>query len=398
MKRLGAQTYMLILLALLLGLGHAFVFASTVTATYIPENPVYFTQSPGAFTHESIAGAKLGTIIMSSDGPIYNPGLMTIGDFKAGSGISMSLEYNWGGDTYSRGEKPFYVVVVAYPYGRGGTPYVTTPYNNQWPIMGKERSTNVTITVSPFYVDLYLININPGSTTDPGSVVATNPPAYYIKPKSAITFASPFNPTFSVGVGSSAEKGVYDYAQGPSGALTPGTSNGSYVAVDGIAGPDSTPLIDPNGFTGSTGSDNGYWFDTGVQQELNFLFSFLENTTSFTLSDAYGTNKKAINTAQMIVQNGETGTTYAQKLTFTDSTTDSSFQLRATSGIGLPIDFKLYFGETEIVKGSSFTWGGLASGENTKELKVGGINATLAGQRVSGAYTDTITVNITAVD
>lgn len=249
-------------------------------------------------------------------------------------------------------------------------------------------------------MDLYLINKNPDSTTNPGSVVATNPPAYYIEPASAITFVSPFNPTFSVGVGSSDEKGVYDYAQGPAGGLTPGTSNGSYVAIDGVEGPDSTTLIDPGGFTSNEAgsSDNGYWFGTEAPQNLNFLFSFLENTASFTLSDAYGTNSKVtINTAQMQVQNGVTGTTYTQKLTFTDSTNDAAFQLSPTSGSGSPIDFKLYFGNEEIEKGKSKNWTGLVNGMNTKILQVGGINATLAEQRVSGAYSDTITVNITSV-
>ena len=130
-------------------------------------------------------------------------------------------------------------------------------------------------------------------------------------------------------------------------------------------------------------------------RELSLLI--LENTVSFTLSEAYGNNNKVtINTAQMQVQNGVSGTTYTQKLTFTDSTNAAAFQLSPTSGSGTPIDFKLYFGGVEMTKGSPHNWTGLVPGMNTKILQVGGINATLAGQRVSGAYSDTITVNITA--
>lgn len=164
-------------------------------------------------------------------------------------------------------------------------------------------------------------------------------------------------------------------------------------------GPLATPLLDPSGYTTGDDGEAGYWFgdENAAPKPLNFLFSFLENTVSFTLSEAYGTNNKVtINTAQMQVQNGVSGTTYTQKLTFTDSTNAAAFQLSPTSGSGTPIDFKLYFGGVEMTKGSPHNWTGLVPGMNTKILQVGGINATLAEQRVSGAYSDTITVNITA--
>ncbi|MCK9547219.1 MAG: hypothetical protein M0Q37_01775, partial [Sphaerochaeta sp.] len=308
--------------------------------------------------------------------------------------IQMQADYKtWEGGTYSRGTFNFFIVSVAYPNGRGGTPVIDTPYGDKWPMLG--ANTGITVNTSPFYVDLYLLNGNPGVTYNPAAVVTEHPLASLIRFESPITFVDPFNPFFTIGVGSSSSNGVYNYATGAGGSLS-NPNNGSYVPIDGVSGANSTPLVDTGGFTGSEGNDDGFWYGEDIPLPLNFLFSFLDNTVSFTLSEAYGNSRKTINSARMEVQNGQNGTTYAQNLTFTDSTNAASFQLSPTTGDGLPIDFKLFFGTTEITKGSAFSWSGLTNGMNTKDLRVGAINSSLVEQRVGGAYKDTITVNITA--
>lgn len=102
----------------------------------------------------------------------------------------------------------------------------------------------------------------------------------------------------------------------------------------------------------------------------------------------------------MNVVNGESGKTYIQYLTFTDSGFDNSFQLKPYGVNGDNVDFQLFFGNdpNAIPYGEPIPWSGLAPGMNERDLKIGQILPDQVNQRVSGAYTDTITVNITAGD
>lgn len=132
---------------------------------------------------------------------------------------------------------------------------------------------------------------------------------------------------------------------------------------------------------------------------LNFIFSFQNNSVDFDLSEAYN-NKKTINVAQMNVQNGVAGTTYKQNLTFTDSGSAQSFQLKPVGVSGNTIGFKLYFGNSSnaIPYGQAFEWTGLVPNMNYKDLKIGGILESEVNQRTSGSYSDTITVTVTAAN
>jgi len=380
----------LILVALPLGLWGA------VTATYTPEIPIYFTKSPGVFTQPTIIGAKIGTITMVSEGPIYNPGLMTIGEFS-GNIPMYAYHRNWDGVPYTKKSFNFYFVVVAYPYGRGGSMIISTPHETKWPIAG--ATTGVTINVSPFYVDLYIINSNPSNVSNPSSVVGYVPLPEDLEPGSSITFVNPFNPYFTVGVGSDSTNGVYNYAQGPGGSLTQGTENGSYVPIDGVSGADSTPLVDEGSFTSGENQDDGFWFGDNPPKPLNFLFSFLHNTVNFDLSDAYeGKSDLYLNTARMVVENGVTGTTYKQKITFTDIWGGPTFQLKPDQDSD-GIDFNLVFGSKPVNYGDGDDWENLVPGPNNEKiLYIKGIKPSQVNQRVSGEYTDTIIVNITAAD
>lgn len=373
----------LVLATLPLGLGAA------ITATYVLESPIYFSTAPGAYTHPTSFGAKLGRMTVYHTQPLYNPTIISTG-LTNGFNVTMKGPFTWDPPTYNYDfQFNMNVVAVSYPNGLGGGGVVTAPLSDRRPLLA--NWSNEQVTVNPFIVDFYLINSNASDPTQPSNL-GTGANGQF-KEKGSYTFVSPvpFNPHFSLAVTNNLSDDVGSFPIG----VGPPYSVGSLVAIEGDDSYAVTPVYDTGGTTAEGG--NGFYYGDPIPQPVNFLFSFLENTVSFTLSEAYGNNNKVtINTAQMQVQNGVSGTTYTQKLTFTDSTNAAAFQLSPTSGSGTPIDFKLYFGGVEMTKGSPHNWTGLVPGMNTKILQVGGINATLAEQRVSGAYSDTITVNITA--
>ncbi len=103
-----------------------------------------------------------------------------------------------------------------------------------------------------------------------------------------------------------------------------------------------------------------------------------------------------INEARIEVMNGVQGTNYSQQFTFSDQSPASSFQLFPSVGSGSPINFNLYLENQLIEKGTAYTWSGLQSGVlNTRNIRIGDISETEVMNKVSGTYTDTITVNIT---
>lgn len=393
MKRLG-QSFLLItliLVALPVGVGGA------VTATYTPEIPIYIKAKPGIFTNPNVVGAKIGTITVISTGTFYNPGLMTIGPMASGIDMLAYCRDSSSNPTYTLRTIPFFVVSVAYPNGRGGAPVITTPYGPQWPLL--TPTTGVAVNVNFFYVDLYLLHANPGTTTNPASVQPFQYTPATMQPDKPITFKNPFNPFFTIGVASKSDKGVYDYAQGPGGSLSSGTTDGSYVTIDGVWGPSSTPLLDPGGYTAPEDGGDGFWFGDNPPKPLNFFFSFLHNTVNFELSDAYEEKSDLyLNTAQMVVENGVTGTTYKQKITFTDIWGGPTFQLKPDVDSD-GIDFNLVFGSKSVNYGEGDDWENLVPGPNNEMiLYIKGIKPSQVNQRVSGEYTDTIIVNITAAD
>jgi len=370
----------LVLSALPLGLGAA------ITATYVLESPIYFSKAPGAFTHPTTFGAKLGRMTVYHTQPLYNPTILTTG--LNGPTVTMKGPFTWYLPNGFNDNYQFSMNVVAVAYYDNGGVRSTTLSGRQHLL---PTSKNQQVTVNPFIVDFYLVNTNVTDPTQPSSLDTGKNGIF--KEKGSYTFVSPvpFNPHFSLAVTNNLSDDIGSFPIG----VGPPYSIGSLVAIEGDDSYAVTPVYDTGGTTAENG--DGFYYGDPIPQPVNFLFSFLENTVSFTLSEAYGNNNKVtINTAQMQVQNGVSGTTYTQKLTFTDSTNAAAFQLSPTSGSGTPIDFKLYFGGVEMTKGSPHNWTGLVPGMNTKILQVGGINATLAEQRVSGAYSDTITVNITA--
>lgn len=355
-----------------------------VTATYIPQNPITLEIAPGAFTHQSVLGAKLGRfIITSTTGEIYSPSFVNIGE--ASGAIQLTgLMKDYANGPFAMATNDFYINSVAYPNGLGGTPVLQVLYNDVRPIIGWQANT---VTQNPFYVDLYLVNKNAGGI---GSDSGWRP-AQFFKLDSPYSLPSNFNPLFSVGVADSPSTNVGTYTAGG----TVDESEGSYVVTNGNDGPNNTPIITPGAYTdpNNPGSPGFYYGDVPLLPSL--LFNIVDSSTSFTLGSAYGTSKATITQANAQVLNGVTGTTYQITLVFTDTSSATSFQLFPVQGVGNPISYKLYLGNDEVTKAVAKVWTALVPGiTNTKDIKISGIDQSVVASNVSGNYTGTITVNI----
>lgn len=379
-KKLKHFPYITLLLLVILPW---YAFAA-VTATYVPESPITLEIAPGAFTHQSVLGAKLGRfIITSTTGEIYSPSFVNIGEASGAIQVT-GLMKGYASGPYAMETNDFYINSVAYPNGLGGTPVLQVLYNDVRPIIGWQANT---VTQNPFYVDLYLVNKNSGGI---GSDSGWRP-AQYFKLDSPYSLPSNFNPLFSVGVADSPTTNVGSYTSGG----TVDESQGSFVITNGNSGPNNTPIINPGAYTDpdNPGSPGFYYGDVPTLPSL--LFTIVDSSTSFSLGSAYGTNKATLTQANAQVLNGVTGNTYQITLIFTDTSGDTSFQLFPTQGVGSPISYKLYLENDEITKAVAKVWTGLVPGiVNTKAIKVSGISQSVVASNTSGNYTGTITVNI----
>lgn len=365
------------------------VLFAEVTATYLRESAITLDISPGPFTHPTVLGAKLGTfVITSTNGEIYSPSLVNIGE-ASGQIPLTGLMKNWADGPFVLNTNDFYIISVAYPNGLGSEPVLQVLYNNVIPIISWNSNT---VYANPFYVELYLVNTN---STNRNAQSGWRPASYF-KLDSPYSLPVGFNPRFSVAVADSPNTNVGTYTTG-SGSVK--ESQGSYVTTDGSSGPDNTPILDPGSYTNPDDPDTPGFYYGEVPVTESFFIDFLIPESNFELSDAYGSNRVTINEARIEVMNGTQGTNYTQLFTFTDQSQASSFQLFPSAGSGSPINFNLYLENDLIEKGTAYTWSGLQPGIlNTRNIRIGGISETEVMNRVSGTYTDTITVTITNPD
>ena len=357
---------------------------ATVSATYTPEVPIYFDIAPGLFTHNTVIGAKLGTFtITSTDSEIYTPAFVNTSE--VGGTITLTGLYkNWeGGTYYTRTDLAFKIISVAYPYGYGGTPILQTIYGGRWPIVGWGP---LTVTANPFFVEVYLVNTNDLNPDSPANL-GTNGQFYRLD--TPYTFTNTFNPIFSLAVAEDAETDLGTYA--PASGNTIKENKGDYVETDGITGPEATPIVDPGSFT--TPEGDGFYYGVGPVLP-SFNFSFISPEVTFDLADAYGTDKVILDQAQIEVINGVEGDEYEQVLTFTDQSSAAEFEFFPVEGSTTPIAYQLYLGTDPVQKGTPIEWENLLPGVNSKDIAVGGINALLVADIVSGTYEGTITVTI----
>ncbi len=360
---------LLILFCFIIGQG---VYA-TITATYTPTSSVVFKlgnkiavdpSTPlGTFSSDKLV-AYLGTIKITK-GPTdkyYRP-LMTnfgsAGEFRVVGKIT-----GWGGGVKETG---FYTFAHNSMLSQ---PYRLYLDNAEQPLYAWDNNTE--ITPNPYYINIFLVS-HEGSH-------------FYIEDE-VYQIVSGTLGSFNIKVLKSQSPWVEEYISVNNQEMPPGGGP-----------PISDPIPLPIGGSGELPPEIPYGEEP---PPLNFIFSFQNNTVSFDLSEAYGeNNKKTINVAQMNVQNGVAGTTYKQNLTFTDSGSAQSFQLKPVGVSGNTIGFKLYFGNSSnaIPYGQAFEWTGLVPNMNYKDLKIGGILESEVNQCTSGSYSDTITVTVTAAN
>lgn len=359
-----------------------------VSATYTPESPIYLKKSPGIFTNATVFGAKLGRLTITSSAPMYNPTILVTG-LTGGYNIVMIGPHRWSLQNQWTFEKEINMnlLTVSYPNGLGGSVFIRAIKDKQPLLQGWSGEQ---VTTSPFYVDIYLVNMNDyGGTSNTNIAANLNTDGGFFKLDSPYTFKYPFNPHFTVGITNTINQGPYVFPA----AGNP--TQGEFIPIDGVVGQGTTPVIDPSGYTSGDDEDEGFWYGDGYPQPVNYLFSLLHDSVSFALTDAYGSNKKVINTATMNVQNGAAGQLYSRNLIFTVAGTANSFQLKPVIGEGYGIDFDLYFGNGLVDYGIPTLWGNLTPGINSQSLSIGGIDENQVRQRSSGDYQATIIITIT---
>lgn len=366
----------------------------TVTAVYTPESQIVFQVAPGPFTHNTVLGAKLGTFVFTSTtGVIYNPAMVHIAEASGATPVTGLMRDSLSPkDGFYNTSCDFYIICVSYPNGLGAEPVLKVLYNDVTPII----DNTYTVYQSTFYVELYLIN---GNTFINRHSSSGWRPSTLFKHGTPYSLPSNFNPIFSVAVASESRYNVGWYTSGS--VVNP--QLGSYADTTGQGGSEGTHIIGPGAYTdpNNPGSPGFNYGDPPSQPtQPDFEFWFRDENVNFDISDAYDSNRVVLNAAKMNVVNGESGKTYIQYLTFTDSGFDNSFQLKPYGVNGDNVDFQLFFGNdpNAIPYGEPIPWSGLAPGMNERDLKIGQILPDQVNQRVSGAYTDTITVNITAGD
>ena len=357
-----------------------------VTATYIRENSITLAISPGPFTSSSVLGAKLGTfVITSTTGEIYSPALVNIGEASGQIPVTGLMKDSVNGP-FVMGTNDFYMISVAYPNGLGSEPVLQVLYDNLRPIISWQSNV---VYANPFYVELYLVNTN--RTNRHAQSLWRR--ADFFKLDSPYALPSNFNPVFSVAVANSPTTNVGTFTNSDG---TVNDSAGSYVTTDGSSGPDNTSILDPGSYTNPDAPGTPGFFYGDVPVVESFVFHFLTPQTSFSLSNAFAANRMKINEAQIQVLNGVQGTLYAQILTFTDTSSNSSFQLFPLVGSTNPIDYNLYLGNDLIDKGVPILWSNLVPGiVNSRDISIGGISEAEVQNKVSGTYQGTITVTIT---
>jgi len=351
-----------------------------ITATYTPEPYLHFEVQPGPYTSDTVLGAKLGTLEAFTDGEeIYSPAWGSTSENFWPAYVSGPMRFYPGGPliqwTYE-----FHIMSVAYRHGYPGQPTITKvdyPYS---PIIDNGP---IQVKVSPFRVELYLVNTD--STNRNIKVKPPELPASYFEPNEVYTLTPMFNPVYSFVVANQKGTKVNEMMNWWDGEPN---QNGSYVSVDGNAGENSIDIA-----TGLSPDGVPY----GDPPDMVSFSVFLTNqSTEFNLSEAVGTNRKEVNTMRIIVSNGIAGANYSQEVIFTDTSPGSEdFMLLPEESGPTSIPFKLYFDSMEVEKGAIITWSNLQDGsDNTKTIRIGGIDQNIIDSLASGTYSDTINVEI----
>ena len=234
--------------------------------------------STHSYTSDTVIGAKLGYLEVTTDGEeIYSPAWGSTSENFLSAYLHGPMRLIPGGPL---GQWPyeFHIMSVAYPEGYPGPPIIITkvdyPYS---PIIKNEPEQ---VKVSPFRVELYLVNTN--SVNRNIKVKPPELPASCFEPNESYTLTPMFNPVYSFVVANQKGTKVNEMMNWWDGEPN---SSGSYVSVGGNTGSNSiavSPVWIPE--TGSAVRRSSTM--------VNFSVFLSEQSTTFDLSEAVGTNRK----------------------------------------------------------------------------------------------------------
>ena len=355
--------------------------AITVTYTAVP---LELKTAPGPYTSNTVIGIKLGTLRVDG-GPIYTPVWGNTTEVDSGT-VKVKGPMSNGSN-----EATFYLMSVAYPNGESQSPTIKVFSGAFLSIVSLPQNW-VTVSADPFIVELWLVNTaDTNNTYNPSTTCSASD----FQMNAAYTLDS-FRPEFSFVTANSSKTNANSMMQGQTGNANP--SNGTYVIVNGNGGPDSTPIVEPTAYTDPDNPNSPVMTYVDPTQIVSYSVFLSEQTKTFNLSEAVGTNRKDVNTMTITVSNGIAGADYSQKVIFTDLTpvsTSAEFRMLPEESGPNPIPFKLYFDSTEVVKGEAITWNNLQNGSsNAKTIRIGGIDQNVIDSLASGTYSDTINVEI----
>nr|WP_321304634.1 hypothetical protein [uncultured Sphaerochaeta sp.] len=138
----------------------------------------------------------------------------------------------------------------------------------------------------------------------------------------------------------------------------------------------------------------------GEVNEDPILTLSIQAETTFSIQNAYGTDKTKIAEAQLTLQNAESGKTYGVEVTFSNSVGSQTFSLHLDGQRTLfAIPYLLLFGGEPVTGSVPLDWVNLSSSApNIRSIEVSGINQDRADMAPAGLYQDTITISITPKD
>lgn len=198
-------------------------------------------------------------------------------------------------------------------------------------------------------------------------------------------------------------QGTYYHVRGLIGTFSLGysTTDDRYwdANFNPFVGEDNKPLPDLP-FLGSGGNFPDEDIDYDDPPEITYNLTIQEQSDGFTLSDAIGTQNKAlVAQAQLTVNHMPQNSTSSVDLAFTSANHSSQFLLSQNlNGDSHTIPYSLIFDTTPVNYGEGVRWGSLHTGLRTKNIYVTNIPAAAAETALSGTYQDTIYVTITPVD
>ncbi|MDY0289429.1 MAG: hypothetical protein RBR15_11445 [Sphaerochaeta sp.] len=347
---------------------------SEMYATYVQEPSLQFTQGSGPYTPDKLVGL-IGTLTLTTTNPpvsLKEPSVIV---------VNTSGQYRFRGKRWYNGyltnDAGFYLDSVTSMNGETTTR--KNPINHQVVILSHDSETWHNVT--SLQVRFYFVSDNPSSTFVPGETYAL------VSGTIGSFYLAMATPSYNINT-------IQDYIP-VNGQIIPPLPNPPKPGSLSLPSASAIPFIG----AGSTSSLPPVpYADSQPPQELQYLLSIIEEHAVH-LPNAYGTNKTPVATAKIDLVNAVSGKNYKVDINFTSkSVKKDTFYLHLDGKLNLyGISYALYFNDSPVTPGKNIRWKKLLK-EGEKQISVTGVIQDNAESAPSGNYSDTVAVNITAVD